>query len=66
MGLRSAAEAMRLDFIGLSWERFDLAIPDRFLETAPVVALLETLHDEDFIRDWARRAATGATRPGGS
>ncbi len=51
MGLRSAAEAMRLDFIGLTWERFDLAIPDRFLETAPVVALLETLHDEDFIHD---------------
>ena len=51
MGLRSAAEAMRLDFIGLTWERFDLAIPDRFLETAPVVALLDTLKDADFIRD---------------
>ncbi len=48
MGLRGAAEAMGLDFIGLSWERFDLAIPRRHLEIAPVQALLETLRDEDF------------------
>ena len=51
MGLRSAAEAMGLDFIGLTWERFDLAIPRRFLETAPVAALLDTLQDEAFIRE---------------
>ncbi len=51
MGLRSAAEAMGLDFIGLTWERFDLAIPRRHLETAPVQALLETLNDVDFKRE---------------
>ena len=51
MGLRSAAEAMGLDFIGLMWERFDLAIPRRHLETAPVQALLETLNDADFKRE---------------
>ncbi len=51
MGLRSAAEAMGLDFIGLTWERFDLAIPRRHLETAPVQALLETLNDADFKRE---------------
>ena len=51
MGLRSAAEAMGLDFIGLTWERFDLAIPRRFLETAPVAALLDTLQDEAFISE---------------
>ncbi|MCE2473937.1 MAG: hypothetical protein J4G18_18975 [Anaerolineae bacterium] len=51
MGLRGAAEAMGLDFIGLVWERFDLAIPRRHLELAPVQALLETLRDEDFKRE---------------
>ena len=51
MGLRSAAEAMGLDFIGLTWERFDLAIPRRHLETARVQALLETLRSEDFKRE---------------
>ena len=51
MGLRAAAEAMGLDFIGLTWERFDLAIPRRHLENAGVKALLETLRDEDFKRE---------------
>ena len=51
MGLRGAAEAMGLDFIGTTWERFDLAIPQRFLATSAVAALLDTLRDEAFIRD---------------
>ena len=51
MGLRSAAEAMGLDFIGLTWERFDLAIPRRFLELESLQALLATLRDEDFKRE---------------
>ena len=34
-----AAEAMGLDFIGLTWERFDLAIPRRRLETDAMQAL---------------------------
>ncbi len=51
MGLRAAAEAMSLDFIGLTWERFDLAIPRRHLENAGVKALLEALRDEDFKRE---------------
>ena len=51
MGLRGAAEAMGLDFIGLTWERFDLAIPRRHLESAQVQALLETLNDADFKRE---------------
>jgi len=51
MGLRSAAEAMGLDFIGLTWECFDLAIPRRFLELEPLQALLATLRDDDFKRE---------------
>ena len=57
MGLRSAAEAVGLDFIGLTWERFDLAIPRRHLEIAPVQALLETLRDEGFKQaSWAMQS----------
>ena len=51
MGLRSAAEAMGLDFIGLTWERFDLAIPRRHLENAGIRALLEVLRSEAFKRE---------------
>ncbi len=51
MGLRGAAEAMGLDFIGLTWERFDLAIPRRHLGLAGIQALLETLNDEGFKRE---------------
>ena len=51
MGLRSAAEAMALDFIGLTWERFDLAIPKRHLESERVQALLDVLHDDTFKRE---------------
>ncbi len=51
MGLRSAADAMGLGFIGLTWERFDLAIPRRHLAAASVQALLETLRDEAFKRE---------------
>ena len=42
---------MGLDFIGLTWERFDLAIPRRHLENAGIRALLEVLRDEAFKRD---------------
>ncbi len=51
MGLRGAAEAMGLDFIGLAWERFDLAIPRRHLELESMQALLETLNNADFKRE---------------
>ena len=51
MGLRSAAEAMGLDFIGVTWERYDLVIPERFLDHAGVQALLDVLRDDAFKRD---------------
>ena len=51
MGLRSAAEAMGLDFIGLTWERFDLVIPARTLETTGAQALLTVLRGADFKRE---------------
>ena len=51
MGLRSAADAMDLDFIGVTWERYDLVIPERYLDHAGVQALLEVLRDDAFKRD---------------
>jgi molybdate-binding protein/DNA-binding XRE family transcriptional regulator len=43
VGVRAAALALGLAFLPLAQERYDLAIPDRFFELAPVQALLETL-----------------------
>ena len=51
MGLRGAADALGLDFIGLTWERFDLAIPRRHMQRAGIQALLETLRSSDFKRE---------------
>ena len=51
MGLRAAAQALGLDFIGLVWERFDLAIPQRRLKTEAIRALLEVLRGEAFKRE---------------
>ena len=51
MGLRSAAEAMGLDFVGVTWERYDLVIPERFLDHAGVQALLDVLRDDAFKRE---------------
>ena len=43
IGVRAAAQALGLAFLPLAHERYDLAIPSRFFELAPVQALLETL-----------------------
>jgi putative molybdopterin biosynthesis protein len=43
VGVRAAAQALGLAFLPLAQERYDLAIPGRFFELAPVQALLETL-----------------------
>ena len=48
LGLRRAAEAMNLDFIGITRERFDLAIPHRFLELDSMKSLLAVLQDGAF------------------
>ena len=56
MGLRGAAEAMGLDFLGITWERFDLAIPRRFVETEGMRTLLDTLRGTDFKRALGRQS----------
>lgn len=48
MGIKSAANAMGLDFITIADEEYDFAIPDRFLELPHVQAFLEILRSKEF------------------
>ena len=43
VGVKAAAVAMGLDFIPMEEERYDLVIPDHFLNDGPVQALLDLL-----------------------
>jgi len=51
MGIRSAAQALDLDFITVGWERYDLVIPQEHLPHPGVAHLLALLVDEDFKRE---------------
>ncbi len=48
LGIRAAAHAFGLDFIPVTEERYDLAIPKAFLELAKVRVLLEIVRDPAF------------------
>ena len=50
MGIRSAAEAMKLDFIPIGNEEYDFAIPVEYLELPHVKAFVEILKSEEFHR----------------
>lgn len=56
LGLRRAAEAMNLDFIGIAKERYDLVIPQRFLELDSMKLLLAVLQDSDFKAELGRQS----------
>ena len=43
IGVKAAAVAMGLDFLPLEEERYDLVIPDHFLNDGPVQVLLDLL-----------------------
>lgn len=54
MGIFAAAKALNLDFVPLARERYDLAIPNQFMNDARIQALIALLHNNDFtqsIRD---------------
>lgn len=46
LGVRRAAIAMNLDFIPIGWERYDLAIPEEYVDH--VAPLLAVLNDNEF------------------
>lgn len=48
MGIKAAARMLDLDFVPLTKERFDLAIPTAHYSTEPVKALRKTLSSADF------------------
>jgi putative molybdopterin biosynthesis protein len=48
LGVRSASQALDLDFISVGWERYDLAIPAMYLDLAGVAHLLEVLQSATF------------------
>jgi putative molybdopterin biosynthesis protein len=48
LGILAAARVFHLDFIPLTEEAYDLAIPKAFLTSPKVAALLEMLKDQEF------------------
>ncbi len=48
MGVRAAAVALGLDFVPVAWERYELAIPRRFWESALLSPLRAVLADARF------------------
>ena len=56
MGIHAAARALGLDFVPLARERYDLAVPTKFLEDARIRAVRSLLQDPAFL---ARITALG-------
>lgn len=48
LGIRAAARALGLDFVGVAWERYDLCVPAEFWDTPHVQRLLEVMSDPAF------------------
>jgi len=48
LGVRAAARALRLGFVTVGWERYDLVIPREHYESELLQPLLGLLHDEAF------------------
>ena len=49
MGIPAAAQALELDFIPLYKERYDLIIPDEFVNSRLLLPLFDLLHSQEFI-----------------
>lgn len=48
MGIRSAALAMKLDFIPVGQEEYDFAVPQKYLDIPHIRAFIEILKSEEF------------------
>jgi putative molybdopterin biosynthesis protein len=51
MGIRAAAQALGLDFVSIAEERYDLIIPNAFIDDPKIEATLELLHNRSFRSD---------------
>lgn len=56
LGVRSAAISLDLDFVSVAWERYDIVIPQAYLEHPIVKNLLETLNSDEFKIALAKQA----------
>lgn len=64
MGIRAAANALGLDFVPVTTERYDLAIPASLYDTPPIAALLDTVHTEAFREKVASLGGYDTSRAG--
>ena len=48
LGIKSAADALGLDFIPITEEPYELVIPDKYLDHPGITAMLDSLKDEDW------------------
>ncbi len=48
LGVRAAARALKLDFVPVGWERYDLVIPREHYQSDVLAPLLDLLHDGAF------------------
>jgi putative molybdopterin biosynthesis protein len=64
LGIAAAARALKLDFIPLEQERYDLVIPREFYSSGLLRPLLDTLHAADFRQAVAHLPGYDATRMG--
>lgn len=51
MGVLAAAKALGLDFLPLAEERYDIIIPQEFLDKDIIVKFLELVRSDDFKRE---------------
>jgi len=64
LGVRSAALALDLDFVSVGWERYDIVIPEKYMEHSGVVNLLETLKSNTFKQALAAQAGYNSEATG--
>jgi molybdate-binding protein len=62
--IRVAAEAYGLDFVAIRVERYDLVIPGREMDCAPVVAMLDALNSRRFAREVSQLCVYDTTQMG--
>jgi molybdate-binding protein len=62
--IRVAAEAYGLDFISIRVERYDLVIPGREMDCAPVVAMLDALNSRRFAGEVSQLCGYDTTQMG--
>jgi len=48
LGIHAAARALDLDFIPVVTERYDLVIPEEYMDTLPIKRLLEIIQSREF------------------